>query len=366
MSVANIRFMFHNWIKDTTPTISSEQTDHPVSDMLLDSRSKYWSTSGRFTITENNNKLYYYDTGSQVSSIATGEYLTPDLLADAIESVLNSDSTGWSVEFDSSYLFNIACDNTAILELSSDTSAIWETIGFEAGVDSDATYSFLADRIAIHTSESIEIDMGTSLENPFIGIISPLGQDFAISASGTIEIFADDLPIQESGNALEQVLPFSNAGCFAFLEGNYRYWKIKFTDPTNNNGPILKFSNIFIGPYLELNKRNIAKGFDHVINDESVAVRGESGNIFFNEKVKFDSFSNINVQFLDQTNKDLLDDMFRQVGNSKPLFISIDPDLTISSNIDKLTVYARIIGSPKFAHQIKDYFTASFGFDEVK
>jgi hypothetical protein len=305
------------------------------------------------------------DGTNKTATITSGEYLTPASLAQEITTQLNSVSSDWTCSYLSNYLFNIEHASTASLIFSSATSAAWDTLGYEQTVDSSAT-SFEADDVRIHTSETLDFDFTTAIDGNFFALISPMGEDFALSETGTIRVLANNIPIIGTGDQIDELIDRTDAGAFAFLTGGYRYWRVIITDRNNPNGPLMRFSNVYVGPYIEVTDRNISTGFAQKIIDSSNKIECESGSSLYNSKVKYDTFNNCEMQFLTKANRDTLYKMFKRIGNSHAIYISVDPDLAVSSTLDALTTYCRIIGDVNFSHQIRDYFNLSFAIEEVR
>lgn len=370
--MANIRFMDNNFFALNSPsiTVSSEVSGYEATNMKEQSRSKYWLPSGNFTITSSNNLLYVIGASDTTATIPAGNYATPELLATQIQTSLNAVDTLWTCTYDFSggtYKFTIANSTTATLKLATTTNAAWDTIGYDGALNRTGT-SFVADESRIHTDEFISLDFSAAIDGKFFALISPLDIEFPLSETATITLQANNVPVLSSGNPLEETLTRTTGGVFKFNETtySYRYWKVKIVDVDNPLGPRgLKLSNMYIGDYITFTDRNVNNGFVQSINDLSTSIKSETGSYYFHSKNKYSSFTGVNLSYLDKADIDDLRSMFRKLGTTTPLFISIDPDVNISSTIDELTTYCRITSGLDIKHVIYDKFNVSFSTEEL-
>lgn len=352
-------------------TASSENSSYPSTNVINRFRSKQWLASGRFTIDTTNQNLYCTD-GTAV--ITAGEYTTPSLLATEIQTQLNSIGSNWTVTYDSSgetYKFSIANTGSKTLTISNDTNAIWDDIGFTGSLDQTGT-SFTADEQRNHTSETLLFDLGYAAEIRFFGAISKLDEVFSISTNATIKIQANNLN-QWTSPPLDISLTRYDSGIYQFLESEtysdtkYRYWRFYIEDRANPLGPsgCIKISNVYIGDYLSLTTRNIVNGFTKVVADPSIRSESENGALYFDKRTKYTLLSSIGFAYIEQDDRQTLETLYDRVGLTTPFYISIDPGLNISNQLDDLTKYVIYDSAPQMDHVISSKFNYSISFREV-
>lgn len=330
-------------------------------------RSKYWSPSGNFTVDTTNNKLYINDGADKTVTIPSANYTTPVLLAAAIKTALNAASANWDCTYQASFSFKITHTTNATLRFSQTANSIWETLGYVSIIDSAGTV-FLADEIRNHTSEFCIVDFGYGASVNFLGLIGLIDEDFTISTDGQVRVRANNLN-DFSAPPLDIFCNVTRSGVYEFMpEGTspYRYWRVDIIDKKNPSGPSsFKFSNFFMGDYLTFTNKNIGNGFEEVIKDPSKLTTTENGTRYFERKSKYSEFNSTSFTYLDRDQKQVLIDLFKDVGRTLPFYISLDPLKKISSTPDQYTRYVNWKDEPSFKQVVRDLHNVSISFEEV-
>jgi hypothetical protein len=368
-----IRFMEDNFaMKPTITTDYSSQTSatYAFTNALNNYRTQIWQTSGYFLMDATNNLLYINDGGDKTATITAAEYTTPALLATEIQTQLNSVSANWTVTYSTTTnKFNISNSGSVTVRYSQTTNAIWDVIGHTLSADTTGT-TFNAQEPRIHTEEFAHFDLGFAANIRFFAAICPLDENFAISEAATIKLMGNNIDNLWDSPQYEATLTRSDEGIFHFLDATddtkYRYWKFQWIDRLNSNGSsIFEIGNIYLGDYVTISNRNVARGFGQQLTDRSRSFGSESGVLYFDEKTKYSEFTAMNIGLLDQSDKDYLRDVWYKVGLTEPFYISVDPTTAITADQDELTKYVYFSRVPSFRHIHSSVFSTSFNVREA-
>jgi len=197
MAVCNFRYMTNNLVPGASyRTFSSENATYPFTNVIHNNRGKYWSPGGSFLIDSTNNIIYFNDGANQSATITAARYTTGAALATEIQTQMNAVSSSWVVSYNTSQnKFNFARTGTAVLRMSQQTNAIWDTIGFVGTTDKTIGFNLLSDELRNHTDEFVRIDLGVQTEVKFIGFIGPANEVFSLSQSATITIEGNNVDV---------------------------------------------------------------------------------------------------------------------------------------------------------------------------
>lgn len=369
-----IRFCDNNLAELTTGAItySSELAAFPGSNTINKFRSKVWKPAGNFVITlSDNDKIYINDGSDKTVTITPGSY-TYGTLATEIETRLNISSSGWTFDYNNTaggYKFRFAHASAHVLRFSETVEALWNDIGFMLTVDEAISTATEADEQRNHMYESIVYDLGYNAAIEFFAVISPLDEEFSISANATIKIQGNNLN-QFDNPPFEITLERTPQGLYRFMDdmpdSSYRFWRFYFEDQTNVNGPEgFSLSYIYLGDYTTLTTTNMRIGFNKTIRDPSLRTESEAGALYFDKKTKFVEINGGGISLLDTASRDTLEQLFFDFGITTPLFVSIDPRTEVSATLSDLTKYVVFSNSPSFQHVKSQYFNMSLSFREV-
>lgn len=369
----NIRFMENNFAELITASVmvSSELAAFPFSNAINKFRSLVWKPSGHFEITTSNQALYINDGSDKTVNITVGDYDTPDDLATQIQTDLNAASANWTVQYDTltgDYRFKISNSGSVTLRLSQTTNSIWDTLGYTTSLDLVGT-SFYADQQRNHTDEYCIFDMGYNAEMLFFAAIGPLEEIFSITSSAMVTLEGSNLN-QWNAPPFSVTLSQGPRGIYEFLDNNddtsYRFWRFRIVDRLNPNGPEgISIGHIYIGDYITLTSRSIQRNIGKKLIDPSDVLIAENGALYFNKKPKYTSITNLKISYIPRDDKDILEQMFSDLGISTPFYISLDPTLQISNELSEFTKYVVFDSEPSFDHVFADKFDMSFQIKEL-
>lgn len=364
-------------LADAGISFSSEQTAYPATNAVTRFRNEQWRAKGNFTLDSTNTALYItVDAVSTTVALTAGNY-NYETLASHISTRLNTDSSGWTCSYDFSggtFKYTIGRASSATLNFSSTTNAVWNTIGYTGSTD-EAADSFVADQQRNHTDEYLQFDLGYAGEILAFFAIGTLDEVFSVSSDATILLKANNLndnwdspPLQIDLNTYK-----TDSGIYTFIDSlltdtRYRFWRFHIFDRFNAIGPeeCIKVSNLYLGDYTTLSDFNINNSFQKVTVDESVRSQSEGGSIYFDEKTKYTLFQSIGYGFIDKTARKTLESLYNRLGTTTPVYVSLDPNLKISDQLEDLTIYCVYNNSPVMSHVIYDKFNYSIEFREVK
>ena len=379
----NIRFMNNNFAELTNGQIefSSELSTFPQSNAQNKFRSKVWKPQGYFRVVETstdsdgvapNNTIYINDGSDKTVLVPAGNYTSADSLATAIENALNTSSSGWSVSYNDTagtFKFKISHASSHTLRFSQTTDSMWNMLGFTSDTDEAISTERLADEQRNHLFEYVIFDFGYNHPINFCALVGELDQVFGMTDQATVKIQANNLN-RWSSPPLDITVEPSVGGILRFLDDiadtSFRFWRIFFEDKLNPSGPnATSVGYIYLGDYVNIENRNINRGFQKEFVDPSKQTVSENGAIYFDEKTKYAKFSNMSLQYIEKNDRDVMEQLFFDLGTTTPFFISIDPTLDISNDLYDLTKYVIFDEQPKFRHIIRDLFSMSLSFREV-
>jgi len=370
---SKIIFMTNNHAsaEGTVSTFSSENSQFPFSNTTNDFRASYWKPYGNFTIDNTNNKFYFYfsvGAPNVTLTITNASYESAYNLALEITSKLSA------YVFDATCTYNYTTGKFTFsgnasykILLSNQTNSAWDTLGFVG--TNDLNLNQTATEVRVHTTEWVHYDMGYNAIVTFGALIGPRTKLWNISDSAVLTL---------QGNNINDFAspPFSitmqrtvdgHMGFSTLNEENssYRYWKIIIMDRDNLDFQNAAISYIYLGDYLTLENGNINKGFTFRPVDLSTRDETESGVLYSNQKAKYYVFDQLTMGFFANEDRAAIEQLSYDMGIHTPFFMSIDPELKISSTLDELTKFGVFESMPSFSHVANDLWTCSFSFREI-
>lgn len=370
--MSNLRWWDNNGFTQTAydasrVSYSSSKSGFTGENAVKDLRTQVWRPGGNFDITTSNNKVYIEST---TATITVGSY-TYSTLATEIQTQLNTADSGWTVTYSTTTLkFTLAASGSKSLDLSSDTNAIWDTIGYVGSMDRSGT-SFEADEIRIHTSEWIKIDFGLSFSMTCAGIISPLASTFPLTSSATVTLEANSTDSFTSPPFSQEISRYDR-GVFGFIDDlysevnrTYRYALLRIEDRLNPLGPEgIEISRVYIGDHTTTTS-NVGSGFSKPIVDPSTVQRSESGAAYFQEKTKYQAIRSANYGLIEQADRVALEQLYQDHGKTKPLWLSVDPSAAVSVDVSEFTFYGHFESDPNIQNLFRDKWSWQFNFREA-
>jgi hypothetical protein len=370
----HIRFCQNNLLQlpTTVLTASSALANFPVSNAVDSYRYRAWMTGGHFAITAANQNVHINTGGDLTAVVPIGSYATGAALALAIQTALNAVSTNWiCVYVPASGLFVFfRIVGPATLRLTITTNAIWDTIGFTSGVDTAANPGFAVGNVRRnHTSEKVLFDLGTAQEVRAFFAIGAAAQYFKISSTAVQTLKANNIPSMV-GAPISISITAEDQGNFRFLETEdfanttYRYWEWEFQDRENPNGPNFPVNQIYLGRFISPVFTNLHLGLVREIIDDSREFKSSGGSKFWRRVPRYWRYSSTSVEYLIDSDRTELERVFSEIGTTTPIFISYDPDASISATVGEFTKYMRV-DSASVSHQLYKYFNIDFSADEL-
>lgn len=377
-----IRFMTNNLasLNKNSLTFSSETTGFEAVNALDEFRSNTWKAAGHFEISDGsatydgaqNDQLYINDGSNKTVTITAGQYSTAAALATQIQTDLNAASSNWTVSYDSaggSYKFTIANSGSVTLRLSQTTNAIWDDLGYTSTTDQVGT-SFPANEQRNHTSEYLRFDMGYQAEMTFIGVIGDVAGSFGLSSQATVTLKGNNIDANWSSPDFSTTLTVTDKGIYTWNDTNsdarYRYFRFEYEDKYNSiAGPNIEIGSLYLGSYQCLLNRNFTQGFGDTLVDPSVASESEAGVRYFDKRTKYTVLSNIDIPFMDETDKEEFKDVFNTVGTTTPFYVSLDPLTNFSNDITDFTKYVVFDSSPTISNSGSCRWSTNFTLREV-
>ena len=365
----NARFMANNFLSTNFTYSSQKSTSFPASNIYNSSRSRVWKTGGNFEVTTSNQNLYINDGTDKTVVLTAGTY-TYSTLATHIQTQLNASSTNWTCTYNSSttFKFTIArSSGTAVLRQTVTTNAAWDMLGYTLGTDAAVT-PFVADEQRNHTSEWVKCYFPVGQLPTFVALMSQIDEAFCLSDEAVVKLQANNLDLWTSP-AVDVSVPVENLAAMAVLDTSvttsYNYFRIVVIDRKNPLGPEeLTFGYAYVGDHVTMTSTNIARGFSKRLVDPSIVSSSESGALFFEERPRYLEISGSEIQMLNGTDADEIEQLFYDLGVTTPFLLSIDPDETISRNLSDLTRLMIMTESPEFQHVIYDYYNVGFSMRE--
>ena len=367
--MSNFRVAYNNF-GAATPAVyaaSSALVSFPAANAFDIARSKKWKPSGSFRIDGTNNQLYINDGTDKTVTLTNAVYATGALLATHIQTQLNASSTNWTASYSSTTgIFTIArSSGTKILRLATTSAAVWDTIGFIGSLDQITS---AADVRRNHTSERITFDFGVAREVTFFSVYESPDSEFCISTAATCTLKANNVD-DISSAPYSQALTVSDDGIFQFIPEetaeSYRYWYFDFNDRENTDGPESFSLKVWIGDYVQPVSRNIVNGFSVVKVDPSTISISNNGVKYYNRKTKYKKISNVGIEWVSGADRVSLTDLYDYTGRTRPFFISIDPEIIISANVQEFTKLVTFDDDPDMRQLLYNYYGFNFSFSEV-
>lgn len=369
----NFRFMNNNYLSsDNLSSSSSALANFPLSNALHSSRWKFWTPTGYFKIDATNNQLYINDGTDKTVTITNGTYATPALLATQIQTDLNAASSSWTFDHDNTagaYAFRFAHASAHSLRFSQTANSCWDLLGFTVSTDQIISTAYEAEETRIHQYEELIYDFSGNMAVEFFGLIGPLDELLTLSSSAVVKIQGNGTNIWTSPS-MDLTVSRTAGGYFQFMDAvadsSYRYIRIYIEDKQNPLGPTgLKISQLYVGDYLSFTSRNIKTGFKKQIIDPTTRSVSYSGASYFDERAKYIEITGNTLPFLLRADRDSFEEFFNLFGVSNPFFVSLDPTLCITSDLNDFTKYVVFKSSPASVNIIAEYFNVTFDVMEV-
>jgi hypothetical protein len=366
-----IRFMNNNYMGDGFTYSTQYSSGFAAANVYNTSRAKVWQPSGNFEITASNYLLYINDGTDKTITLDLGFY-TSSTLALHIQTKLNISSSNWTCAYSSTtFKFTISQSvaTTYTLRFAVTTTAVWDTLGYTETSNTVCYPSLVADEQRNHTDEWVKCDLGLAQKVTFCGILGPIAETFNLSPYATLKLQGSNIDYW-AAPPIDTALDINDNGSFNFIDGettaSYRFWRIKIIDRTNPDGPTgIKIAQVYIGDDTSLTQSNLGVGIQKTSVDPSPVSYSENGAAFFESRSKYLTISNMQIKNLSGEEQRDIEQIFYELGVSRPFFVSFDPKLQVTNNLYQLTFYAFMSRPPSIQHLITDYYSFSFEMREA-
>lgn len=354
---------------------SSQKTDFPASNAYdFQRRGKVWRSNGYFEITAANKGivLQEVDGVNQTVNIAEGTYASDTLFFAALKTALDS-AAGTAVY---TITRNVTTNKIvitsngaggAILKLMGANVAFTaaDTLGFSAA-DKTGSLTYTADLLRIHTSEFLSWDFGASVDPEGFFAIGPRNSALKVSPTATVTLMGNETDVW-TAPSYSEVIPYTDYVLGLVRAGGLhtdplRYWRLKIVDRDNTYGYI-ELGIAFLGPSTTMTSGAIKFPLSKTFVDPSTKQMSSSGHSTI---VKQDKTALLRFDWwgLTKEEKELIDDIWQEVGFSSPVFFHLDPDAVYSSNAFKNLYYARFETEPESSLISPGLFTCDMNIRE--
>lgn len=336
------RLLWENFaISDFTDiSVSSEQLQFPKTFLRDPLRSKRWRAQLGWNIdSELNDKLDFTEgTGAVTATIASGNYPTGLLMANAISTAINAAAVEnvYFVTYDGpTNKFSILLvlgPGTIDLNWSTGPSAaftIGKDIGFDVSSDDTGLFTYVGDFAAFGSRSWVKFDFGTVTRN--VRALIAFDGNFISTTTITVEANATDVwssPAFSVTLALDTAIEdFVKAIAFIPVE-TFRFWRFVIDDPGNPDG-FTEMGVPYVGEYQEPSN-GFAAAFVQDRNELTAVAFAEEGANF--QHVRNTAFRYpLNWLGIPDAEKAKFEEMARTVKIGRPFFTALEPLVDIQN-----------------------------------
>lgn len=354
----------------STLTASSEDPSFPASNISHFHRAKQWHSSGNFVIDSTNNKINFKESGGGAeltATISSGTY-TPTTLAAAIVAALevagaeeytvtHSTSTGkWTIATSGAFL-------SILWSTGTDTAtSIGPTIGFAVS-DSTSALTYTGANIAIHTEESVVLDLATSEPINSFAILFDRYLGTGLTTNAVLKLQANASNSWSSPSVDVTLSVDTNWDVVThFFTSNqtYRYWRIKIVD-TANPALYVSLPTVFLSLATQLNQTP-QMGFALSRKDLSRSTRTAYGHKYTDT---YPTLRSVRFAYANLTEADLqtLELIYERVGSVTPIMLCLDPTAETFDK-DRFALYGYLGEDMGSENQFYTYFNTNLALEE--
>jgi hypothetical protein len=323
-------------------------------------------------VTTSNNKIDFKEDamGPELTAeIAPGRYPLEQLVAEIAAEMSSVGSNTYSADYaSSSGLWSISSDGSyldLLFETGSHTAQTFaQVIGFPV-LDYTGSISYTGSHLAIHTEEGIVIDLAvTSPVDSFALVFDPL-RDPVFTQEAVLTLQASATNSWTGSLPVNVTLAIDyNSNCvthFFSTTQNYRYWRLKIEDPHNPN-LYVEIPKLILSKSTQLSQ-GPEMGFKNQLDDTTKEVQTPYGHKYFDVYpiVRTEDFT---FAFLPEADVQVLEAIYRKVGNSIPIGISVDSSEELFDK-DRMFLYCRIKGTQSQSQKFTQYFDVNLAVEEA-
>jgi hypothetical protein len=142
-----------------------------------------------------------------------------------------------------------------------------------------------------------------------------------------------------------------------------RFWRITINDP-NNIDNYLEIGNLHLGQSITFTSTDLNLGWSDAIIDDSEKVLSDGNEAWFDQKTQRAKYT-FQLQYMGYDEMLQLKDFFSLVGQHVPFYLTLDPDLKISTTLSELAIYCRFTGELEFTNPFYKLYTVNLTVEEV-
>lgn len=284
--MTTIRFIYRSfWRNGTILAQSTEHPQFPADNTQDDCKTLAWRSrygtgtgNGRFVVGASNKYIDFDEGGAELTATITPATYNGQTLATEIKTQMDAAGGTYTVTYsEATGKFTIyrAAGNFTIRWLNGTNTAnnAAGLLGFDKTANDTGADTYTGDYVSIHTSESIDCDLGAAYEYDFVGI---LGHN--LTASAVVTFYgADDSAI--SSNVVNDVPTYCGNNMYFFLAASRtkHYTRCEIVDPKNPSGYV-QIGVVVVGKYFAPN-RNFGS-YSEGESDETEMEKSPSMNLF--------------------------------------------------------------------------------------
>jgi len=145
--------------------------------------------------------------------------------------------------------------------------------------------------------------------------------------------------------------------------GSCRFWQVLISD-SNNIENFLEIGNLFLGESVDFESTDVKFGWEDAKIDDSERVVSDGNEPWFDVKTQRDRWT-FDLEYMTKAERDNLNELFRDVGQHKPFYLHLDPDLKISDDQSELTRYVRFASEPVLINSFYDAYSIRIVVEEA-
>jgi len=363
--MSEFRILDFNFVQDSTVTLtaSSEDPEFPATNIANPLRPKVWRSAktGNFVIDATNDNIDFDEGGGELNATIASGTFTASTLATAIKTALEAAGAETYT-----ITFSLVTGKWTIATGGATLSLLWDTgtntatsvgasIGFDVSSDDTGSLTYTAAAIAIHTQESVVIDLQTEESiDSFAMVFDPVdGIKFTedvvlkLQANATLNFTSPSVDVTLS---IDQT--YSTITHFFTSAQDFRYWRVQIIDPKNSNLQV-EFSKIMLSFATQLTQ-SPEIGFVDKLMDQSRSQQNDYGHQYFDVFPVRRSFT-FNYAALTESDLEKLWIIYNRVGTVTPIGISLDPIGTIFDK-DRFFMYGRFTKAFKSTNVFFTFF----------
>ena len=366
--MSEFRILDYNYMfqSNVTLTASSADSEYPVSNLKNPIRGKVWrssSSAGNFTITTSNNKIDFNEGGGDlVATITAGTYTATTLAAEIKTRMDAAGTDTYTISYSTTTgRWTISSDGSTLSLLwdtgSNSANTAGDSLGYTTSADDTGATSYVSDNLAIHTEETITIDIGTAENIDSFAMFFDPKASIGVSSAATVKIQANASDVWTSPSVdvtLSLDATYDTYTQYWSSDQSYRYWRIYISDPTNAN-LYVELPVAYLANAVTLSQ-SPDLGFLDALADPSVKKENNYGHAYYDVYPIRRTFD-MSFTALSASDMESLQEVYRRVGNTEPVVISIDSQ-AVTFDKDRFTLYGRITGGLDSENLFYNYFTA--------